>query len=132
MRGAAEGGVEGPGAGLAPQPVEGVESIPLPLLAAVGNLRPVQHRHRDEEQLAPLVLVLFLPWLLPPDGGLVLVPGQGQGGQGGGQGGEGDGHAWADGVDGEAGEAGGAGGRRLKDKSPHQDQDRIRSEGSQD
>jgi len=90
--GAAHGGVEGPGAGLAGQPVEGVESLPLTLLPAIGNLGPVQHWHRHEEQLAPLVLVLLLPRLLLPDGGLVLVPGQGQGGQGGGQGGEGDGH----------------------------------------
>ena len=118
--------MEGPGARLAGRPVEGVESLPLALLAAVGHLCPVQHRHRDEEQLAPLVLVLLLPRLLPPDGGLVLVPGQGQGGQGGCQGGEGDGHAWADGVDGGAGGAGEAGGRRLKDKSAHQDEDRIR------
>ena len=92
MGGATDGGVKGPGAGLAGQPVKGVESLPLAFFPSIADLGPVEEGHGHEEELVPLVLALLLARLLLPDGGLVIVPGQGQGGQGGGQGGEGGGH----------------------------------------
>ena len=90
MGGATDGGVKGPGAGLAGQPVKGVESLPLALFPSIADLGPVEEGHGHEEELVPLVLALLLARLLLPDGGLVIVPGQG--GQEGGQGGLEGGH----------------------------------------